>query len=526
MTVGTVPAAAAIAPPDPARDRLISLSPVRIVLLIIAISLLLRLTGAALLGLGVDESYAIAVSRVPSLSFFDHPPLGFLLGRWAADLSGSEAGLIVRAPYLLLSSGSIWLLYALSAKLFTPRAGTWAAAWFAVAPFFLVSAGSWIVPDGPLTFFLLIAAYLVCRIFFDEKPARVWSMWLAAGAAFGLALLSKYQATLVGFGALVFLLSNRHARDWLCHPAPYLAGLVAIGFFIPVIVWSAQHDWHSFSFQIGRAVGGGTFSLSDRGFNVVRMVLGQMVYAGPFVFILSVGVLWSGLRNGPADERRWLCAMLALPTILLFNMIAPFTGRSLPHWPMAGFLFVFPLLGDWIDRRSADGMRLVRRCFAASSAVLLLLIGSGLTHVRHGNLTSILTGKPPAWDNSIMASDWQELRVALDKDGWLDNEDVVIGARNWWQAAKIDYALGGRLPVFVFGRDKRHFTFLHSDHSASKGRALILELVKPRRRARKDNAVWQLAGVHYCRRDDHAPISLRLGQKHYRFLSVTEASRC
>ena len=40
---------------------------------------------------------------------------------------------------------------------------------------------------------------------------------------------------------------------WLRSPYPYLAALIAIAVFSPVLIWNAQHDWASFRFQGVRA---------------------------------------------------------------------------------------------------------------------------------------------------------------------------------------------------------------------------------------------------------------------------------
>ena len=65
----------------------------RSLLLLIFGFLILRLAAAAWAGLGVDESYSLAIARQLQLSYFDHPPLhqwivhafsGVLgYGRWA-----------------------------------------------------------------------------------------------------------------------------------------------------------------------------------------------------------------------------------------------------------------------------------------------------------------------------------------------------------------------------------------------------------------------------------------------------------
>ncbi len=77
------------------------LSPERKTLVLILASLVLRFVFAATTGLGVDETYTAATSRVLALSTFDHPPLAWWLTHAAARLFG-ESDLALRSPFLLL----------------------------------------------------------------------------------------------------------------------------------------------------------------------------------------------------------------------------------------------------------------------------------------------------------------------------------------------------------------------------------------------------------------------------------------
>src|ERR1700756_898711 len=85
----------------------------RLTLLALAF-LILRIGLAATIPLSIDEAYAIVVSRSHSLSYFDHPPLGFALARFMADVTGCECRLVVRLPYVLLGSLSALLLFDLT----------------------------------------------------------------------------------------------------------------------------------------------------------------------------------------------------------------------------------------------------------------------------------------------------------------------------------------------------------------------------------------------------------------------------
>lgn len=436
-----------------------------------------RLVVAAMLGLGVDESYAVAVSRAPSWSFYDHPPLGFMLARWSALLFGSEAPLIVRLPYLLLFAGSGWLLFRLTERLFGERAGFWAVAWLNVAPFFFFSAGGWVVPDGPLVFFLLATANLFAHIVFDIEGRPRLSLWLLLGLAFGLALLSKYQAVLAGVGALGFLATTRRGRTLLAAPGFYAAMLVALACFAPVVVWNYVHGWASFVFQSGRAVAGEAWTPSIGVANGLRLLAGQFLYLLPGPFLLALVVLAQASWAGPRDERRWFLLWLALPAILVFNGLAPFMKNSLPHWSMPGFLFAFPLLGALIDRRWPAGSRFLRWNFSVGVGIIAVVCLIGLAQINGGLFTRFFN-LPPKWDRTDMIQDWDDLRGAFEARGWFEPGKYVVVARNWIEAGKLDYALRGGVPVLVISNDRRHFQFLH-DRADLRDREVLLVTLAP-----------------------------------------------
>src|SRR5690349_22066903 len=100
---------------------------------------LVRLLFASALGLGVDESYMVAAGRKLQLSYFDHPPIAWWMAWAAAHLAGSENALIVRLPFVALFAVTTWLMYRLTAALFDPQAGLWAAVVLNLAPLFGIS---------------------------------------------------------------------------------------------------------------------------------------------------------------------------------------------------------------------------------------------------------------------------------------------------------------------------------------------------------------------------------------------------
>jgi 4-amino-4-deoxy-L-arabinose transferase-like glycosyltransferase len=427
-----------------------------------------RVALAYSLGFGIDESYTIAVSRRLSLSYFDHPPLHQWLAHYAALLLGE--GVSMRLPFIALFAATGWLMFVLTRRLFGPRAGVWAVFGLNASAFFFVSAGGWIVPDGPLLFALAAAAIVFARLFFDSPdPRAVWRLWLAGGFWLGLAALSKYSAVFFAFGLVAFIVLSPRQRHWLAHPAPYLAALLCLAMASPVVVWNAQNHWVSFAFQGGRGAPG----VHWRPLQVVQMIVGEIAWLTPWLFVPLVGALVAAARSAGADERRRLLLWLSLPPIVLFSLTPLWGARGLPHWPMPGWFFAFPLLGVWLS----DGWarRFNWRAWAIASAALLGAIALILvSHAANGWIGRVLPLPAGAIDPTLEALGWDRLAsspLLRVEDG---AAPAFVVATKWSEGGKIALALGPDMPVIVYSDDPRGMAFLE-DSARFVGRdALII----------------------------------------------------
>ena len=499
-------------PPSPDRRP----SALRAAWAVLVVGFLARLGLAVLLDPGLDEAYAIAVSRQMALSWFDHPPMVFWWVAAARALAQPWTGdpvpvVLLRLPFLLAFTATSWILFDLTRRLWGARAGLWTLVALTLAPFFLVSAGSWIVPDGPLVLFLAATARILIEILFyspEEKQER--RLWLAAGLCLGLAGLSKYHAALFALGAFLFLLATSH-RWRLARPAPWIGVGLALVVVSPVLIWNAQNGWVSFLFQSSR--GAGRKGPNWPGFG--RAVLGQMAYLAPWTLLAAIPATVSRLRAEAslAGPTAFLTA-LALPSILVFTAVPLWGGDSLPHWQMPGWLFLLPVLGKAIaglEARTGEPSRLAHG-FAVVTTALLALAAAAVLFVRvmtpsQGAIARIGIGG--FLEESVT---WRGLASGLAERGLLSAKPAagprdrpVVVAFRWIEAARIAEALGNRATVVVFDPDPRGFAFL-ADPAEYVGRDLIL-VGRPKTFA----AGLERVAPFFERIDRVAPVGVTLG---------------
>ncbi|HEX6966873.1 MAG TPA: glycosyltransferase family 39 protein [Gemmatimonadaceae bacterium] len=455
----------------PAQQRSVE-RPARLVLLIIVLGLLARVGLAAVIGLGVDESYAVSVARHASLSFFDHPPLSFWMAGAAARLAGSEQRVIVRLPFILLFAGTAWLMFRLGARLFGEWAGVYAALLLNIAPVFSVSTGGWVLPDGPLMFFMLASTLCLARVLVDEPPtvhATRW--WAAAGLFMGLALLSKYHGAFLAAGTLLFVITTPGARRWLRHPGPYIGVAIAAVLLTPVLLWNARHGWVSFRFQGARGASHGLHVTP-----LLQSLGGQAGYLLPWIWVPLVWILVAALARGPRDRARWLLCCLAIGPIALFTLITLGGSPGLPHWEAPGYLMLLPILGAATAARLARDGVWTRRWLVGSTAAFVVLVIVLASDTATGWIARAAPALFRRGDPTLQALDWTELRRAVARRHLLDEPGLFVAVPSWVQAGKVSHALGPGVPVLCFNTDPHQFYYLRDARAFVGHDALLVAL--------------------------------------------------
>lgn len=418
----------------------VSTAPPRAFVAFLAAMLALRLVALFATGFCDDEAYAVAISRTPALSYFDHPPLHqWMLWAWTQAFGEGRAA---RLPFLGCTLATTFGLWGLTRRLFGAPAAGWAVFAFSASAYFVVYPDGYILPDTPLFAALTLAVWAVAEILFGP-PGRETPLWLAAGLAFGLAGLAKYSAIFAPLGLMGYFAVSPAARARLADVRPWLAGALALAALAPVLAWNARHGWISFAFQSGRAAQGLAFT--PRALGEILAALGAQALAmTPWIALALLAGLARAFRRGADAPERFALWLAALP-LVAFALLPLGGATPIAHWFNSGWLFAFPLAGAWLAERGASFQR---RYFALAAS----LAGAVLA----GYLAAVAWGLPFAHDPTRAMFDWPAapLREALAQSG-----ARFVAVENWRVGGRVGVALGPAVPVCALGGDPRGFAF-------------------------------------------------------------------
>jgi 4-amino-4-deoxy-L-arabinose transferase-like glycosyltransferase len=302
-------------------------------LAVIAVLTVVRGIFAAVVPLRVDEAYYWTWSKESALSFLDHPPMVSWCVYFGTLIFGDTnfgvrfSGLLAILTVEVLLADIVWLM-----------TRDWRCVIFALLlPEATLDYGllmARVAPDTALTVFALAIVWALVRLTLSGNPR--W--WLLAGVFAGLALLSKYSVVLLAPAFVAFLLVPSRRKRQLSSPYPWLAVLIAIVIFSPVLYWNAIHDWASFRFQLDRPAQLQGWSLKFLG-EFVGMQFGLL---GPVLFpMILVGTAmfgWRGFRSrDPVAILLSLCAAVPIGFLLCRSLYA----RIGDSWPLFAWPFAF-----------------------------------------------------------------------------------------------------------------------------------------------------------------------------------------
>lgn len=314
-----------------------------------------------------DEAHYWEWSRQLDWSYYSKGPLvayiiaagRWLLGEWSISRVGNEM-LAVRLPAVFLSVLTMVGIATLAWRVTRKSSVVAAALGITVTmPIFAVGAKLMTI-DAPL---MALWVWTLVLVHAGLRGPSVLP-WLGAGVLIALGILAKYNMLLLFPAVLITVVVSPELRVYLRRPGPYLATLIGMLGFGPILYWNAQNNWVSFRHVAGQAGVAGESSLNLAG--PFEYVGGQLAVVNAFWFIglcVAVVLLW---RRPTAEneqqtpwETRLLIVAAAMPFIVFLGF-SPLT-KIQPNWPVTGLAAGVIVLALWIRRRWLTPMAGVQR---------------------------------------------------------------------------------------------------------------------------------------------------------------------
>ncbi len=383
-------------------------------------AVLLRLVYAGLPEVLHEEAYYWNYAQHLDIGYLDHPPLvGWVIWLFAGMMGHSELA-------LRLSAFAIWLVgayyvYLLTRKIFDKTTAMGAVLLFATLPVYF-SLGFVMLPDTPLVACWAGALYYLYCLLIEKRSMA----WLGVGIFMGLGMLSKYTIVLLGGAALVFVLMDRDSRRWLLRPEPYLAVIVAVVLFSPVIAWNIQNEWVSFAFQSTRRVAGSfDFDLPDL-IGSVLILLTPMGVLAVVAAVVSRNFFTSSMdttvERKNVSTHRLLMALTFLP-FSLFLVFSLFRNIKL-NWTGPIWLGTLPYLAYLVMQRLPQHpgklLVLAKRWLKTGIVIILLFYGAALHYLVLG-----LAGLP--YPKNVFGLGWPAL--ARQVEALVEDHERKTGER-------------------------------------------------------------------------------------------------
>lgn len=414
----------------------------------------------------VEEAYYWNYAQHLDFGYLDHPPMVAVLIKLSTLILGVSE-IAIRIPALLCWMGMAWFSFKLT-QLIHRGAGQYTVLLLSILPYFCMQSLV-MTPDMPLLVCWAAALYYSYRSLVLNKSHA----WYAIGLWLGLGMLSKYTIVLLGPTTLIYLAITPSARHWFFRKEPYLAVLIALLIFTPVIYWNAKHDWASFVFQ------------SSRRFHSPMVFSFHQFLAILILFLLPIGLmglvkLFYSKESTPwitQSNQRFLQVFTLVP--LAFFGFFSLNHRVRLDWIGPGLLALIPWLAILIQNSVKEKKRWI-----VSSMILLTCYVSMMMFIRYATpafLAPKLLGKFIAWDHlslkmNAIANELEHKTHKTPVIIPLDQYNIASELSFYQEKLKSQGELSKTYPVQggdVFGINSLMFHFW-SDPSTLSGKPLIL----------------------------------------------------
>jgi len=344
--------------------------------------------------LSPDEAHYWEWSRRLDLSYYSKGPMIAYLIHLGTSLFGDTV-FGIRFMAVLFSGLSSILMYSLGKNMYDEKVGLFSAIMIQIIPLFS-TYGILFTIDSPFIFFWISSLFLFREAVNQSQSSNLKSQkyWLLLGLSIGLGLLTKYTMSFFYLCACLFLAVSVEKRRLLLTKGPYIALLISLIVFSPVVLWNAQHDWVTLKHTAGQAHIAQGIQLSLKSF--AEFIGSQFGVITPLLLILMI---ISVLRLRKEQEGSYLF-WFSIP-VLAFFLFKSIQAKVQANWALPGYITgIISFSAVYLRRFDTDGKG--KKILVSASLILSLI----LTSIAH--YPSILD-LPAELDPASRIQGWQAL---------------------------------------------------------------------------------------------------------------------
>jgi 4-amino-4-deoxy-L-arabinose transferase-like glycosyltransferase len=275
------------------------------------------------------------------LGYHKHPPLP----SWISEAAFVAGGRSDWAVYLAAQAAVVlafWAVWRLAREMVSPRKALLSVCVLDCCGFYCYSST---VLNNNLVLYPCWALGILLLFWALER--QQYRYWLAAGAALGLGLLSKYTTVILIGTMAAFLALYPRTRPVCRRAGPWLMLLAALLVFSPHLYWAVAHHWSTIGYALSRT--------GDAGHNLGRVPSAFWFAANQLLEVLPIVLVVLVLAGGRPRlrhvegagrfQRDFLLAMVSGPVLahlavsfLFHNPLRPMYGS--PLWLFLGLLLL------------------------------------------------------------------------------------------------------------------------------------------------------------------------------------------
>jgi hypothetical protein len=314
----------------------------------------------------------------------------------------------------------------------------------------------------------------------------------------GLALDSKYTSVLLGAAVFLAMVFCRDGRREFFTPWAWVAGILVVVIFSPVLIWNSRNHWASFAFQIRHGITSGDSAVVR---NLLDYVGGQVAICTPVligVCIAALVIYWRR-KDNPIGVR---ILLFAATVPLIFFAWSATHRRVEANWPMFAYFPAVILYAKYLGEDWGAS-----RVFWAEVAIKIALIATILIHFPQ--LFWKISPKigSPQWDNLF---GWRDLAV---KGVYPLQLGSPVFTADYEYAAELSFYLPERPDVRPLIDPARATAFDFFGESPSPQSYARVVLVRRLPKGYDAPAAWPALGAGYVISDLRDPSEYREGRQ-------------